>query len=262
MALRFASLGSGSSGNATLICNGEDLVLLDCGFSGKETAARMARLGLTLEQVSAIVVTHEHSDHIKGVPVLARKLKVPVHMTPGTFRGRELGEIPKLRLIHNYRPFQVGSIEVCPVAVPHDAREPAQFVFKDQGQVLGVLTDLGSITQHVIEAFGACDALVLEANHDLQMLAYGPYPPSLKERVSGPWGHLSNEQTLQLIEALDTTRLQKLVVGHISTKNNSLERAKSALSRSSKKLGDVIYACQEQGFDWMQIKNLAILCGE
>lgn len=254
MALKFASLGSGSSGNATLISDDETYILLDCGFSVKEASRRMQRLGVELPQLSAVVVTHEHGDHIKGVPALSRKLGIPTYMTSGTFHSRDLGRIPDLRLIHNYQAFSVNDIQLTPVAVPHDAREPAQFLFScKKGTTLGVLTDFGSITTHTVEAYSGCDGLLLEANHDRMMLAYGPYPSSLKARVSGPWGHLSNEQTAAFLQEMDTSKLQHLVVGHISSKNNTLEKAKQALSSVAKNLGKVCYACQDQGFGWLYL---------
>lgn len=252
--MRFASLGSGSSGNGTLVSHGDTHLLIDCGFSLKDAQRRIERLGLCLSQLSAVLVTHEHADHIKGVPALARKHGTAVYMTPGTFHSRDLGRIPELRLIHNYESFSVGELQVQPVAVPHDAREPAQFVFRTDGKSLGVLTDLGSVTSHVIDAYDGCVALLVEANHDRQMLAEGPYPPSLKSRVSSPWGHLSNEQTVSLLQQMDTSALKHLVVGHISQKNNSLDLAKRALGTVGKTLGSVYYACQEQGFDWIDLR--------
>lgn len=218
----------------------------------RETSRRLQRLGLTLEQLTAILVTHEHSDHVKGVSVLARKLKIPVFMTPGTLHSRDYGAIPQLHLIHAYTTFRVVEIDVTPVAVPHDAREPVQYVFEAGRRRLGVLTDLGSITAHVLQSYKACDALLVEANHDRVMLANGPYPASLKTRVSGPWGHLSNEQTVDLLEQLDTSHLQLLVVGHISLKNNTVELARRALSTIRKPLGEIHYACQYDGLSWLQ----------
>lgn len=253
MGIRFASLGSGSSGNATLVSHDETYVLIDCGFSLKEAQRRIERLGLCLSRLAAVLVTHEHSDHIKGVPALARKHKVPVYMTPGTYHSRELGSIPELNLIHNYQSFTVGGLEIQPVAVPHDAREPAQFVFRNGGSALGILTDLGSVTSHVLDAYGGCDALLLEANHDRQMLASGPYPQFLKSRVAGAWGHLSNEQTVALLQQMDTSRLRHLVVGHISRKNNTLDLAQRALATIGKSLGEVYYACQDDGFGWIDL---------
>ena len=250
---RFASLGSGSRGNATMVewCNGS--LLIDCGFSVKEAELRLARLGKTAQDLTAILVTHEHSDHIKGVAALSRRYDIPVYMTPGTYHSKDLGELPQLNLIQAYAPFKLNGLQVNPVAVPHDAREPAQFVFEYAGLRLGILTDLGSITPHVEVAYQACDAMLLEANHDPSMLASGSYPPSLKQRVGGQWGHLSNQQAAGFLQRLDTERLQHLVVAHISQQNNSLDVARAALEPVTQSVKHVTYACQDQGFDWLAV---------
>lgn len=253
MPLRFASLGSGSRGNSTLVEWGQGMLLIDCGFSLKEAELRLQRLGRSAGQLTAILVTHEHSDHIKGVAALSRRYNLPVYMTPGTYQGRDLGELPGLNLIHAYTPFTLNGLRVIPVAVPHDAREPAQFVLEYAGLRLGILTDLGSITPHVEASYQACDAMVLEANHDPFMLAAGQYPPSLKRRVGGHWGHLSNQQAAGFLQRLDTGRLQHLVVAHISQKNNSLDLAMAALAPVTQQVKQVTYACQEQGFDWLAV---------
>lgn len=251
--LRFASLGSGSSGNATVVSDGHTHILIDCGFSARETDRRLRRLQLDLPSISAVVVTHEHGDHIRGVPLIARKCGLPVYMTPGTYHARSLGAIPHLQLIRNCESFRLGNITVQPVPVPHDAREPVQFLFFCAGKKLGVLTDLGSVNQAVLDAYQACDALLVEANHDRQMLASGPYPLALKRRVAGPWGHLSNEQTAALLEQIDTSCLQHLVVGHISRKNNSLALAQAALASLTKPLSIAAFACQDEGFGWLEL---------
>lgn len=251
--MRFASLGSGSGGNATLICCGDTRILVDCGFGLRETERRLARLQVGMDSIQAILVTHEHTDHIKGVGAVARKYRMPVYMTTGTYVSRNYGDIPNLHLIQSYKPFNVGSLDVQPVAVPHDAREPAQYVFAHGSRRLGVLTDLGSITPHVVEAYNQCDSLIIEANHDPIMLAYGPYPPSLKARVAGPWGHLSNQQAGDFLQQMEVSRLQHLVVGHISRKNNSVERAAETLEVAVKGLHKVHYACQDEGFGWLDI---------
>lgn len=251
MSLRIASLGSGSRGNGTLVSDGQTHILIDCGFSMREAQRRMERLGLCLSALSAILVTHEHSDHLKGVAIIARKHLVPLYMTRGTFFSRNLGFIPDLRLIDGYQNFSVGSIQVRPVPVPHDAREPAQFVFRYQHWVVGLLTDLGSVTPQVLQAYHGCHALLLEANHDLQLLQSGPYPTFLKARVGGAYGHLNNQQAAALLEALDTGVLQHLVLAHISLQNNSVQHVAEALCRVPKPLGQVHYACQEQGLDWL-----------
>lgn len=252
--MRFASLGSGSRGNATLVEWPTGSLLLDCGFSVKETELRLLRFGKSPADLTAILVTHEHSDHIKGVAALARRYQLPVYMTPGTYHSRVLGDLPDLRLIHSYAPFEINGLSVLPVAVPHDAREPSQFVFQYQQRRLGVLTDLGSITAHVESCYQNCDAMVLEANHDRMMLASGSYPPSLKSRVGGQWGHLSNDQAAGFLRRLDTQRLQHLVVAHISKQNNSLVAAQTALSPVTSLIRQVTYACQEQGFGWLALE--------
>ena len=254
--MKFASLGSGSSGNATVIACGDVVLLVDCGFGIKDTERRLARLGLEAKDISAIVVTHEHSDHIKGVAPLARKYKMPVYMTRGTFLAREYGNIPSLHLIENYQPFSIAHLLITPVAVPHDAREPAQYTITspDYG-ILGVLTDLGYITPHVVEAYLTCDALLVEANHDLDMLARGPYPYSLRQRVASNWGHLNNQQTANLLSQLPLLNLQHLVVGHISQKNNTVELAAKSIDNILPQpvLNRIHYACQDEGFDWLAI---------
>lgn len=253
--MKFASLGSGSSGNATLVSDGGCTLLVDCGFAVKETERRLGRLGLSAEALSAILVTHEHSDHIKGVAALSRKYDIPVFMTEGTYKSRDFGRISRLHIIRNYQCFDIGNIAVYPVVVPHDAREPAQFVFEQaQGLRFGVLTDLGSITPHVLEAYAACHGMLVEANHDLEMLSRGPYPPSLKSRVAGAWGHLNNAQTAEFLECIDLCLLQELVVGHVSRQNNSIEHVKTQLSGVLPRAKSVHFACQDEGFDWLTLK--------
>ena len=253
--MQFSSLGSGSKGNGTLVKHDDCLLLVDCGFTLKETTRRLARLGVTPEALDAVIVTHEHGDHIGGVGPLARKYKVPVYMTPGTSRARDIGQLPTLELIKNYQAFSIKSIEITPVAVPHDAAEPAQYVFASHSARLGILTDLGSITPHVEMHYHCCDGLILEANHDPLMLASGQYPLSLKQRVGGAWGHLSNRQAAEFLKRVDCSRLQKLVVAHISQQNNTLELAREAFSDSQFASGDIHYACQDEGFDWMTLSS-------
>lgn len=251
--MRFASLGSGSKGNGTLVEWQDQLLLVDCGFTVKETERRLAALDRQVKDITAILVTHEHGDHIKGVPPLARKYRLPVYMTPGTFRSRDLGALPQLHFIEGYQSFTLGGIEVQPVAVPHDAREPAQFIFTAAGKRLGILTDIGNISAHVEAQFGECDALLLEANHDSHMLATGSYPHSLKRRVGGPWGHLNNDQAAAFLGRANRQRLQTLVVGHISQQNNCPEKARAVLSDMLEGLEQVVFACQDEGFGWLKI---------
>jgi len=250
---RFASLGSGSRGNSTLVEWGAGTLLIDCGFSVKEAEQRLARFDKHPQDLTAVLVTHEHADHIKGVAALARRYELPVYMTPGTYHSRDLGELPDLRLIEAYTPFELNGLRVSPVAVPHDAREPSQYVFEYSGVRLGILTDLGSITPHVEACYQDLDAMILEANHDPIMLASGSYPPSLKQRVGGQWGHLSNQQAAGFLQRLNRHRLQHLVVAHISQQNNSLELAQATLAPVTTEVKQVTYACQDQGFGWLSV---------
>lgn len=250
--MRFASLGSGSKGNATLVECGDTCLLVDCGFSIRETVKRLARLERSPEQLSAILVTHEHGDHLKGVMPLSRRYKIPVYLTAGTAKAGKVDE-PSVNLIESEQTLILGGVEVQPVAVPHDAREPVQYLFKTDRHCLGVLTDLGSVTPHVVESYRNCDALLLEANHDLQMLASGPYPQSLKRRVSSHWGHLNNIQCADLLSQVERSRLQHLVLGHISLKNNTVEKVQAAVSSLVSDIKEVHYACQDEGFGWLQL---------
>jgi phosphoribosyl 1,2-cyclic phosphodiesterase len=251
--LRFASLGSGSRGNSTLVEWESGTLLIDCGFSVREVDQRLERLDKSAEELTAILVTHEHADHIKGVGALARRYQLPVYLTPGTAMSRQLGELPDKRLIESYQPFLLDGLQVIPVAVPHDAREPVQFIFEYAEKRLGILTDLGSITPHVEAHYQDLDAMVLEANHDPHMLASGSYPPSLKQRVGGLWGHLSNQQAAGFLQRLNCARLQHLVVAHMSQQNNSPELAQAVLAPVTTQVKQVTYACQNEGFGWLSL---------
>ena len=237
------------------------MLLVDCGFSAREAVLRLQRLGINAADLTAVLVTHEHGDHIKGVAPLARRFNLPVYMTTGTYRSchsvrfkAKMGELPDLQLIEGYQSFNLGALQVFPVAVPHDAREPCQFIFQLGRLRLGILTDLGCVSQHVEKQFDDCDALLVEANHDARMLASGVYPQSLKRRVGGPWGHLNNNQTAMFLESVNLPRLQHLVIAHISLQNNTLELVQQALVAAVDQVDSVTWACQEQGFDWLELQ--------
>lgn len=230
--MRFASLGSGSRGNGTLVQAGATTLLVDCGFSVRETEQRLARRGLSAKDIDAILVTHEHSDHVGGVGALARRYNLSVWLTPGTLTaaGTALGELPSLSLFSSHEPFAVGDVAIEPVTVPHDAREPSQFVFGDGARRLGVLTDAGHVTAHMISMLDACDALMLEFNHDRALLLDGAYPQALKRRVGGRLGHLSNDEACGLLRRIDTRRLQHVVAAHLSEQNNTPAHVRQALA--------------------------------
>lgn len=228
--MRFVSLGSGSRGNSTLIEAGDTRLLLDCGFAARELELRLERLGVAADSLDAVLVTHEHQDHIRGVGALARRHRLPVWLSHGTRRAGRLGEVANIRLLPvDHSPFTIGHIEVAPFPVPHDAREPVQFVFRSGRSSLGILTDVGVVTPHIVQMLHPCSALVLECNHDPGLLASGPYPPSLQRRVGGRLGHLSNLQAGDLLQRLDHARLEHLVAGHLSERNNRPELAREAL---------------------------------
>lgn len=253
--MRFASLGSGSQGNAMVVEAQCTRLLLDCGFGLAETVARLARLGLDPADIAAIVVTHEHDDHLGGVARLARRHDIPVWLTPGTLAGfQDLFAETEVRLIHNYEIFEVGALQVQPFPVPHDAREPAQYVFSDGARRLGVLTDVGCSTRHIEAMLSGCDALVLECNHDAQMLRASNYPQKVRERIAGRFGHLDNAAAAELLRGLDSGKLAHLVAAHLSQQNNRPELARRALADAMNCSPEwIAIAYQDEGLDWRQI---------
>ena len=254
--MRFASLGSGSRGNATLVEAGSTCVMIDCGFSVKETEKRLARLGKQAEQITAILVTHEHSDHIQGVARFARRYSVPVWLTPGTWRSGKLEDIEPAGFIDSHTRFTIGALTVQPFPVPHDALEPCQFVFSDGEFRIAVLTDTGSVTPHILEMLDGVDGLLLECNHDYDTLLNGPYPESLKRRVAGDYGHMSNKQACELLQRIDRSRLQTLVAMHLSDKNNDLDTVYEALaSVMEADAGIIEIADQTEGLAWRRIQH-------
>lgn len=256
--MRFASLGSGSAGNALVVEVEETRVMLDCGFGLKETLARLARLQLSPTDISGIVITHEHDDHASGAFKFSAKYNIPLWLTYGTLKmvGRYLPNQHSLALnvIDSHSPFSIQSLEMQPFPVPHDAREPVQYVFSDGARSLGVLTDVGRITPHIEHKLNGCQALVLECNHDAEMLKNGPYAWSLKKRVGGELGHLDNLDTAQLLSRLDHRPLQHVVAAHLSAKNNTPQLAQRALAEVLGCEAEWIgVADQVRGTDWRLI---------
>lgn len=249
--MRFASLGSGSRGNAMLVEAGTTCIMVDCGFSIADTVKRLRRLGRQPEDLAAVLVTHEHGDHLRGVAPFARRYGIPVWMTHGTSAAARDRNLPQLHPIVGYARFRVGDIEVQPYPVPHDAREPCQFLFTGAKRRLGLLTDSGSLTPHIVDTLHQCDALVLEFNHDSRMLAQGSYPPALKRRVGGDFGHLNNLQARSLLDRIELERLQHLVAAHLSEKNNAPELVHDLLSSLETGLNYSV-ACQDGGFGWLE----------
>ena len=256
MTMQFASLGSGSEGNALLVAVGKTQVLMDCGFGLQDTITRLARLNVEPEQLSGIVVTHEHGDHIGGVAKLARKFNLPVWLTHGTLRStpKAFANIEYVHEIDPHQVFSIGDLQITPYLVPHDAAEPVQFVFSDGARRLGVLTDTGGSTPHIEQVLSGCHALVLECNHDNDMLMGGEYPMSLKQRVGGRFGHLNNQESADLLAKLDISLLQHLVAAHLSRKNNTPALVARVLSGAiGCEESWVGVATQETGFSWREI---------
>lgn len=251
--MRFASLGSGSRGNALVVEAAGTRLLLDCGFGPRNLASRLARVGLAPEDLDAIVVTHEHADHLGGVAACARRYGIDVFLTHGTLSVAELGDVVA-RVFDSHLPFAIGGIEVRPFPVPHDAREPVQFVFSDGAGRLGVLTDAGCVTPHMVDMLSGCHALVLECNHDMAMLEAGHYPPHLKRRIAGRYGHLDNLAAAELLTRIDRSCLRQVVAAHLSQENNTPTLACAALATVlGCTPGEVGVADQEAGCDWRDV---------
>jgi phosphoribosyl 1,2-cyclic phosphodiesterase len=253
--VRFASLGSGSRGNALVVEAGHTRVMLDCGFSFAETKARLARHGLAPHDIHAIIVTHEHDDHVGGVQRFAQRVGIPVYLTTGTRRALRDGWTDvRCELFDPHEPFQLGEMVIRPFPVPHDAREPAQFVFDNGVERLGVLTDAGIPTPHIRAMLSGCSALVLECNHDAAMLQNGPYSPALKARIGSRYGHLQNDHTAELLCALDRSRLKHVVAAHLSETNNTPALARAALAAAlGADMDDVHVASQAFGVGWLDL---------
>ncbi len=254
--IRFASLGSGSRGNSLIVDAGVTKILLDCGFPVRTTLERLALLGVTPDEISAILVTHEHSDHIAGVFKFSGRYGIPVYLTHGTLMCAPRGKsaLPECRQIDSHTPFEIGGLEIHPFPVPHDAREPVQYAFSDGARRLGVLTDTGSITQHIVDVLRVCDGLVLECNHDPDLLAESGYPMMLKRRISGNFGHLDNDQAAALLQKIETHQLQHIVAAHLSEQNNRPQLAVNALASVLNCTKEWIgVATQESGFGWRQL---------
>jgi phosphoribosyl 1,2-cyclic phosphodiesterase len=252
--LKVASLGSGSKGNSTLIATKEATVMVDCGFTLKETLKRLERLEVMPYDIDAVLVTHEHQDHISGVGPLSRKFNIPVWSTRGSLLSGKCGKLNEFSIIEGFQRFQIHDLDIVPISVPHDAREPCQYLFKAYGKQLGVLTDLGSYTPEIIDVLQSCDGLLLECNHDEEMLWNGPYPRSLKQRVGGPLGHMSNKQAITLLEKVHSERLKLLIASHISEQNNCPNLVQQSVAEAIQwPLNDVIISEQDQGFGWYEL---------
>jgi phosphoribosyl 1,2-cyclic phosphodiesterase len=224
MPLYISSLNSGSNGNCYYIGNAEEAVLIDAGISCRETEKRMKRSGLSLEKVKAIFISHEHGDHISGLPVLSRKYQLPVYITAATQRLGNL-ELEK-KLVRRFKadePVEIGSLSITAFQKEHDASDPHSFVVSSPGLTIGVITDIGIACKKVVQHFKRCHAAFLEANYDEDMLMNGSYPYHLKKRISDGKGHLSNMQALELFTKYRAAFMSHLILSHLSKNNNRPE---------------------------------------
>ena len=254
--MRFGCLGSGSKGNAWLVQAGDTVVMVDCGFGPREATKRLARLGLDVSDLNAILVTHEHGDHARGAAQLASKARCPVWLTHGTLAMLDAIDNAPLstNCIEAQPKLNIGDLEITPYTVPHDAREPMQFVFSDGAHRFGLLTDAGHVTPHMQQVLSDCDALALECNHDVVRLQTGAYPLALKRRILGRYGHLDNATAADLLKNIAGSRLKHVVAAHLSEHNNAPELARAALAGALGCEHDWIgVADQETGLDWREI---------
>jgi len=255
--LRFASLASGSKGNCLVAESGSTRVLIDCGLNLREAERRLARLGLKPADIAAILVTHEHGDHSSGAFDFAAAHGAAVYLTHGTLAALQSeGKVlnANTRILNAKQRLAIDGIEVAPFTVPHDAREPVQYVLSDGNARLGVLTDIGVSTPHVEETLSGLDALVLECNYDRDLLWGGAYPKWLKERIGGPFGHLDNLDSARLLGALVRSKLKHVIGAHLSQQNNRPELARAALAGAMGcEAGWIGIATQEEGFGWREI---------
>ncbi len=235
--LRFRSLGSGSTGNATVVeaSSGQQTtrLLVDCGLGQRHLEARLAAAGLAPGDINAIFITHEHADHIGCARAWAVRQRIPVWMSQGTHAAIGAPDFDGLlRLARDSLSIEVGELHLMPFTVPHDAREPLQLVCSDGASRLGVLTDLGHASAYVLERLAGCHALLLECNHDAALLAAGSYPPFLKRRVGGLWGHLANDAAAQIAKNVHHSGLKQVVAAHLSEQNNRPELARRAVAQA------------------------------
>lgn len=257
--LRLCCLGSGSGGNAWVIEARAGLfttrVLLDNGFGPRQLERRLARAQLAVADLDAVLLTHEHSDHLGGVDALLARSTIPVVSSPGTLRAAGVAcESARTRAIHAGEVFAVGELQIRPFAVPHDAAEPLHFSFSDGASRLGVVTDLGCPTSSVAAALADLHTLVLECNHDTAMLEDGSYPPFLKARIGGDRGHLSNDQAAALLALIPGHPPRRVIAAHLSRSNNRPDLAQRALAAVLGCEGSQIaVADQDQGLDWVDV---------
>jgi phosphoribosyl 1,2-cyclic phosphodiesterase len=247
MSLFVTSLNSGSNGNCYYVGNEEEAVLVDAGISCREIEQRMKRLNLNIKKVKAVFISHEHTDHIKGVDTLSKKHKLPVYITKGTLENARINKHNPFNIkLTPYQPVQVGNLEITAFPKFHDARDPQSFVVRYKDLCIGVFTDIGAPCEHVIRHFRCCNAIFLETNYDHEMLMNGSYPAHLKYRISSKVGHLSNQQALDLFLRNQSPSLTHLFLSHISKENNHPSLVWNLFKRNSKNVEIILTSRHEE----------------
>lgn len=256
--LRLRSLGSGSTGNATVIEAGHlrrRRLLVDCGLGPRVLKERLAAAGLTLADMDAIFITHEHSDHIGSAHRIAVEHRIPIWMSEGTWLACGAPDYAGLlRLAGDGQQVDLGDMALIPFAVPHDAQEPLQLICLDGQHQVGVLTDLGHVTDAIGDRLSGCHTLLLECNHDKQLLAESSYPDFLKRRVGSDKGHLSNDQAAELAGQLRSGPLRRVIAAHLSLKNNRPELALESLQAALGTAAETVVADARRGTDWITVQ--------
>ena len=247
----FASLGSGSEGNSFLIKTDKTIFMVDCGFNYKETVNRLSELGLTFSDINHILITHEHEDHMRAIKMIIKKEKIQISCSYGT--AKKIGIVDEVNIINPGDIVVDNDLQVEVVPVPHDAREPCHYVFKKDTLKIGIITDFGSLTPKIIESYSNLNYLVVEANHDANLLMKSSYPTSLKNRIFGKLGHANNDLTFDLISQIKKDKLKKIIFCHLSKQNNQKEIIKHTVKEYFDKF-QCEFISQENIFKWSEIK--------
>jgi len=247
----FASLGSGSEGNSFLIKTDKTIFMVDCGFNYKETENRLSELGLTFSDINHILITHEHEDHMRAIKMIIKKEKIQISCSYGT--AKKIGIVDEVNIINPGDIVIDNDLQVEVVPVPHDAREPCHYVFKKDTLKIGIITDFGSLTPKIIESYSNLNYLVVEANHDTNLLMKSSYPTILKNRIFGKLGHANNDLTFDLISQIKKDKLKKIIFCHLSKQNNQKEIIKHTVKEYFDKF-QCEFISQENIFNWSEIK--------
>jgi phosphoribosyl 1,2-cyclic phosphodiesterase len=257
MGMRFSVLGSGSRGNSVYIESGETAILIDAGFSGKEIETRLQSIGRNLSNVRALCITHEHNDHIRGAGVISRRCKIPTYINGGTLAAGEkrMGKLFAKKEFETGELLQIGDLQVRSFRISHDTADPVGYVVSDGKRSVGYCTDTGKVSHLIGQRLAECNGLILEFNHNLQMLKEGPYPLPLQQRVRSSRGHLSNEDAAEFLAGLIGDHLHTAVLAHLSETNNTPELARRAAMDSVQHWGDtsLLISSQEKATSLVQL---------